>query len=176
MIAPDFVRVMADYNAEMNRRLYAAAERLGEARRQGRAGAFWSNLHGTLSHILWADRMWLSRFAGASKPHVDLGSSDRMYEAFAQLSEQRFETDRAIIGWSHSVDASWLHTDLRWFSGVLQREVKAPVSLLVTHFFNHQTHHRGQAHALITQAGEKTGDTDLFLVVPPSRFEELVRT
>ena len=46
------------------------------------------------------------------------------------------------------------------------REISAPKRLLVTHFFNHQTHHRGQAHALITAAGEKTDDTDLFLVVP----------
>ena len=53
-----------------------------------------------------------------------------------------------------------------WFSGAANREVTAPKRLLVTHFFNHQTHHRGQAHALITAAGEKTEDTDLFLVVP----------
>jgi uncharacterized damage-inducible protein DinB len=53
-----------------------------------------------------------------------------------------------------------------WFSGAAQREIRAPKRLLVTHFFNHQTHHRGQAHALLTAAGQATGDTDLFLVVP----------
>ena len=52
-----------------------------------------------------------------------------------------------------------------WFSGSTQREMRMPRGLLVTHFFNHQTHHRGQAHALITAAGEQTGDTDLFLVI-----------
>jgi uncharacterized damage-inducible protein DinB len=60
------------------------------------------------------------------------------------------------------VDNPWLNGDLTWFSQAAQREVTAPKRLLVTHFFNHQT----QAHALITAAGEKTGDTDLFLVVP----------
>jgi uncharacterized damage-inducible protein DinB len=55
---------------------------------------------------------------------------------------------------------------MTWFSGAANREVTADRRLLITHFFNHQTHHRGQAHALITAAGEKTDDTDLFLVVP----------
>jgi uncharacterized damage-inducible protein DinB len=49
-------------------------------------------------------------------------------------------------------------------SGAAGRELSMPASFLVVHFFNHQTHHRGQAHALITACGEKTGDTDLFMV------------
>ncbi len=61
---------------------------------------------------------------------------------------------------------AWLGEDLVWFSGAAGREISAPKGLLVTHFFNHQTHHRGQAHALITAAGETTDDTCLFLVVP----------
>ncbi len=57
--------------------------------------------------------------------------------------------------------------DQAWFSSSVQKELRSPRSFLVTHFFNHQTHHRGQAHALITACGEQTGDTDLFLVVEP---------
>ena len=64
------------------------------------------------------------------------------------------------------VTPDWLAVDQIWFSASVQREMRQPRSFLVTHFFNHQTHHRGQAHALITACGEKTGDTDLFLVVP----------
>jgi uncharacterized damage-inducible protein DinB len=63
------------------------------------------------------------------------------------------------------VSESWLASDQVWFNGAVGSEMRAPRGLLVAHFFNHQTHHRGQAHALITAAGEKTGDTDLFLVV-----------
>ncbi len=55
---------------------------------------------------------------------------------------------------------------MAWFSGAANREMRASKGLLVTHFFNHQTHHRGQAHALLTAAGQETGDTDLFLLVP----------
>jgi uncharacterized damage-inducible protein DinB len=76
------------------------------------------------------------------------------------------KADAEIEDWAERVDEAWLDADMTWFSGAAQREVSAPNRLLVTHFFNHQTHHRGQAHALITAAGEKTDDTDLFLVVP----------
>jgi uncharacterized damage-inducible protein DinB len=65
------------------------------------------------------------------------------------------------------VDEATLAGDLVWFSGAAGREVRAPYAFTVMHLFNHQTHHRGQTHALLTRAGEKTGDTDLFLVVPP---------
>jgi uncharacterized damage-inducible protein DinB len=78
----------------------------------------------------------------------------------------REKADADISRWAQKVDDKWLGEDLVWFSGAAQREIRAPKRLLVTHFFNHQTHHRGQAHALITAAGEKTNDTDLFLVVP----------
>ena len=67
---------------------------------------------------------------------------------------------------AYKVDGAWLAEDLTWFSGAANREVRAPLRLLVTHFFNHQTHHRGQVHAMLTAAGQDTGDTDLFLVVP----------
>ncbi|HWE73118.1 MAG TPA: DinB family protein, partial [Stellaceae bacterium] len=85
---------------------------------------------------------------------------------FAALKTQRYDTDRRIEGWAGGVDQAWLDQSLTWFSGAANREISMPRGLLVAHLFNHQTHHRGQAHALITAAGEKTEDTDLFLVVP----------
>ena len=62
MITPAYVRLMAQYNAEMNRRLYAAAARLTDAERKADRGAFWQSIHGTLTHILWGDTQWMSRF------------------------------------------------------------------------------------------------------------------
>ena len=170
MITPEYVRVMAGYNDEMNRRVYAAAARLDESTRRQQGGAFWTSVHGTLSHILWADRLWLARFAGGAPPHVDMGSSDRMYEDFAELQAEREQTDAFLRRWAETVGEDWLKGEMSWTSAVLKRDVTAPVRLLVTHFFNHQTHHRGQAHALLTRAGETVGDTDLFLVVPLEQF------
>ena len=89
-----------------------------------------------------------------------------MIADFAQLSTEREQADTGISSWAANVDDKWLAENLTWFSGAANREITGPKGLLVSHFFNHQTHHRGQAHALLTAAGQETGDTDLFLVVP----------
>ena len=159
MITPAYVRTMAAYNSEMNRRLYAAASRLSDAERKCDRNAFWGSLHNTLVHIL-------CRFDGWERPTTPIKDSGGMLEDWAELSARRVEADAKIEDWARQVDDAYLARDMTWFSGAAQREVTAPYRLLVTHFFNHQTHHRGQAHALITAAGEKTEDTDLFLVIP----------
>lgn len=166
MITPAYVRTMAAYNREMNRRLYAAAGRLSDAERRREAGAFWGSLHGTLSHLLWADSTWLSRFSDWPKPMVPLKESAGMVQDFAALTAAREKLDAAICDWAAAIDEPWLAGEQSWFSASAGCARTAPRALLVAHMFNHQTHHRGQAHALVTRAGEKTGDTDLFLVVP----------
>jgi uncharacterized damage-inducible protein DinB len=166
MITPAYIRTMAAYNAEMNRRLYGAAARLSDAERQQPRGAFWGSIHGTLTHILWGDQQWMSRFDGWPKPTTPIKQSAGMIEDFGALGAERETADAAISRWASKVDDAWLARDLTWFSGAANREVTAPLQLLVTHFFNHQTHHRGQVHAMLTAAGQETGDTDLFLVVP----------
>ena len=166
MITPSYVRTMAAYNAEMNRRLYGPTSRLSDAQRKEERGAFWGSLHKTLTHILWGDHAWMSRFDGWEKPESGLKQSAAWIDDFATLQKARFAADARIEDWAKGVDQPWLDHDLTWVSSAAQREVQAPRSLLVAHFFNHQTHHRGQAHALITALGERIADTDLFLVVP----------
>jgi uncharacterized damage-inducible protein DinB len=166
MIGPAYVRTMAAYNAEMNRRLYAASARIPDEERRADQGAFWGSLHGTLTHLYWGDSMWLSRFADWPRLDVPIKESARMIEDFATLAAAREKLDGAISAWAATVDEDWLTGELTWFSGGANREIRAPRRLLVVHMFNHQTHHRGQAHALITRAGQQTGDTDLFLVIP----------
>jgi len=165
LVRPGFVRTMAAYNAEMNGRLYAAAARLSDAERRRDRGAFWGSLHCTFCHLLWGDRMWMSRFAGWAKLACGITESGALVAGFDELMGERFAADAAISAWAQGVSDEWLAADLVWFSAALGREVQKPRGLLVVHFFNHQTHHRGQAHALITAAGERTGDTDLFIVV-----------
>jgi len=169
MITPSYARTMAAYNSEMNRRLYAAAARLTEEARQQDRRAFWSSLHGTLCHLVWGDTMWLSRFDGGPRPTVPLKESARMIAAFPALAEARVALDARIEDWAGRIDQDWLDQDLVWFSGASQREQRRSRGLLVAHFFNHQTHHRGQAHALITAAGESTDDTDLMLIIDAPR-------
>lgn len=166
MITPAYVRTMAAYNAEMNRRIYGAANNLTDDQRRQDRGAFFGSIHRTLVHLLWGDSQWMSRFDGWDRPTVSIKQSGDMIADFAELRMKRVEADARIEDWARRVDDAWLATDLVWFSGAAQREIRAPKGKLVTHFFNHQTHHRGQAHALLTAQGQDTGDTDLFLVVP----------
>jgi uncharacterized damage-inducible protein DinB len=166
MITPDYVRLMAAYNAEMNRRLYDAAARLTDAERRADRGAFWGSIHGTLAHIYWGDCQWMSRFDGWDKPAVPIKQSAALVEAFEELRARRVKADADIEAWAARIDSAWIAQDLVWFSGAAQKELRRPKGKLLVHFFNHQTHHRGQAHALLTAFGQDTGDTDLFLVVP----------
>jgi uncharacterized damage-inducible protein DinB len=166
MITSAYVRTMAAYNAEMNRRLYAAASRLSDAERRQPRGAFWGSIHGTLNHLLWGDQQWMSRFDNWPRPNVVIKESAGLIDDFATLSAAREKADSGITRWAATVDDPWMAEDMVWFSGAAGREVRAPKGLLVTHFFNHQTHHRGQVHAMLTAAGQATGDTDLFLLIP----------
>ncbi len=166
MITPSWVRMMAAYNAEMNRRLYTAASRLPESERTLDRGAFWGSIHGTLAHLLWGDRMWMSRFAGWPKPQQRQRDSAGIEPDFAALSRARVAADAAIVAWAATLDPAWLAGELVWHSGSTGSEQRRSCAVLVTHFFNHQTHHRGQAHAMLTAAGQVTGDTDLIVLVP----------
>ena len=165
MISPDWCRLMAAYNAEMNRRLYGAADTLDDAARRAGRGAFWGSIHGTLSHLLWGDTIWMSRFDGWEKPPVGMKDSPAMVPDWADLKAARAAADARIEAWAAGLTEVRLAEPLTWFSAVANRETTMPLWVTVTHFFNHQTHHRGQAHALLTAAGAVTGDTDLPWVV-----------
>jgi uncharacterized damage-inducible protein DinB len=165
-IGPGYARTMAAYNAEMNRRVYAAAGRLSEAERRADRGAFWESIHGTLAHLLWADRVWLARFGVGEAPQVTIGESAGYGGGFAELGAARVEEDARILGWAAGLAEADLAGDLTWWSGAVGRELRKPRALLVMQIFNHQTHHRGQVHAMLTAAGERVGDTDLPFVLP----------
>ncbi len=164
MITPDYVRLMARYNSWQNTSLHGAADALSDAARREERGAFFGSIHGTLSHILWGDRMWMNRFAGTERPTETIATSPTMVPEWEALKAARAEFDKVIEDWAATVDRDWLGRDLTWFSGAVNREITKPAPFLVMHFFNHQTHHRGQVHAMLTAAGARPGDTDLFLI------------
>lgn len=164
MIDSGFVRLMARYNAWQNRNLYETAATIGDAARRADRGAFFGSIHGTFSHLLWGDTMWMSRFDGWDKPGCGISESAGWVPDWDDLRARRDEADAAIRDWAGRVSDAALAGELRWYSGVLQRDVEKPYALCVTHFFNHQTHHRGQVHAMLTAAGARPGDTDLFIM------------
>lgn len=166
MIDRDWCRMMAAYNAEMNRRLYAAADRLTPAQRLEDRGAFFGSIQATLNHLAWGDRMWMSRFDGWERPAVTIADSPRLHAEWESLKADRIAIDARIEDWAARVDQTWLAGDLTWVSSAARLELTRPVAVLVTHFFNHQTHHRGQVHAMLTGFGAETGATDLPFILP----------
>ena len=154
---------MARYNAWQNQSVYLAAETLDDAARKLDRGAFFGSIHATLCHLLWADLIWMSRFAGTPRPAAPgIEASASMISGWNELKRERVQTDELILSWASEVKQDWLADELTWRSGAAGREVSKPCWQLVAHFFNHQTHHRGQVHAMLTAAGARLDDTDLF--------------
>ena len=162
MITPGYIQKMAAYNAWINEGIYAACAGLSDGDRTRDRGAFFGSIHATLNHLLWGDQVWMHRLAGTDKPAAGtIAESVNQYADFDELARQRVAVDRAITAWAETVDPLWLETEQRWFSSSAGREMSNPNWVLVTHMFNHQTHHRGQVHCMLTQCGVETPTTDL---------------
>ncbi len=159
MVTPDYARTMARYNRWMNDRLYALCAELGDAERKRDAGAFFKSIHGTLNHLLLGDRVWMGRFLG--KPFAVTSLAQELHSDFAELRSQRAATDDAIAQWAGSLRPEDFQRDLVYTSIVNPAERRLPMWIAVTHFFNHQTHHRGQLTTLLSQRGIDPGVTDL---------------
>src|SRR5262252_5640217 len=100
LVNAGYVQMMAQYNAEMNRRIFAAAQRLSDEDRRKQRAAFWGSIHGTLCHLLWGDQMWMSRFDGWPKPAVRQRESSMLIAEFEELSRARIDADAKISSWA----------------------------------------------------------------------------
>jgi uncharacterized damage-inducible protein DinB len=161
MIDRTYVARMARYNRWQNENLYGVADRLPDEERRRERGAFFGSIQKTLSHLLWGDQVWISRFTGEQRPQAGIPESVSLYPDWGKLKFERSGFDQKIIDWADAVDDDWLATDQTFFSAATRREWTRPRWMLVTHMFNHQTHHRGQVHCMLTQAGGRPQDTDL---------------
>lgn len=164
MIDPAYVATMSRYNRWQNESIYAATDTLDDDARRADRGSFFHSIHGTLCHILWGDRTWMSRFAGSPAPDIGIAESPTLIDDWKTLCAERRAFDETIDDWAATLDAEWLDGNLTWYSGAAKQEIAAPRALLVMHMFNHQTHHRGQVHAMLTAAGARPDDTDLMLL------------
>ncbi|MAQ85184.1 MAG: damage-inducible protein DinB [Maritimibacter sp.] len=164
MISADYCRTMARYNRWQNGNLLGEAEVLGPAARKADRGAFFGSIEKTLNHVLWADTMWMSRIDGWDKPRGSGAESTEFTPDWDAYKAARAVADQRIHEWAGRVEDGDLLGDLTWYSGILKTNVAKPFWLCITHFFNHQTHHRGQVHGMITAAKGRPGDTDLFIM------------
>ena len=150
---------MARYNGWMNERLYECCARIPEAERKRDVRAFFKSIHGTLNHLLLGDRIWMGRFTG--KPYSVASLSQQLYSDYAELRVERARMDAAIEAWAGGLTDEALAGELSYTSIVKPEPRRYPLWLAVTHFFNHQTHHRGQLTTLLAQRGVDPGVTDL---------------
>ncbi|MEL6101375.1 MAG: DinB family protein [Pseudomonadota bacterium] len=161
MIGRDYCVTMARYNAWQNKQLAEAIAPLDAEELTRDRGAFFGSIFRTVNHLFWGDHIWMSRFDGGSAPDCD---GLEGLDAFATVPAWRAERERMdgrISLWAASLEDADLAGDLTWFSGLSQVEMTRPMATCVMQLFNHQTHHRGQIHAMITAAGVKGYVTDL---------------
>ncbi|MEN0075293.1 MAG: DinB family protein [Paracraurococcus sp.] len=147
---PTHLRTMAAYNAWANRRLYDAAAALPDALYRQPAGAFFGSLHGTLNHLLVADRIWLRRLTGTGDAPERLDAI--LHATLPGLRRAREVEDARLEDYVAGLTAEDLAASFAYAttSGTPQRQPRWEV---LSHLFNHQTHHRGQAHAILTRLG-----------------------
>ena len=165
MDLPRHFRMMAAYNAGANRRLYAACALLPEAERQQVRPAFFGSIHGTLNHILIGDRIWLARFEGQEVPSSGLDAI--LYPEFDRLEAARRDEDARILRWASGLTAAVLAGTVRYVNNE-GRVFDDPMTLLAAHLFNHQTHHRGQVHDMLSQTTVPPPVLDLHRVLKPT--------
>ncbi|MEM9724370.1 MAG: DinB family protein [Pseudomonadota bacterium] len=165
MIDSAYIRVMARYAAWQNASLTQAADGLDAAARDAERGAFFSSITGTLNHLLWADRIWMSRLTGSEPPRAgSIAESVEETASWDAYRSARAAQDRHIGAWAEAATDTSVVGEIDWWSGAAGRRVVKPRALLIVHMFNHQTHHRGQVHAMLTAAGAHPEPTDLFLM------------
>jgi uncharacterized damage-inducible protein DinB len=145
----EHLRRMARYNRWANRRLYDACAELGEAGYHEARPAFFGSIHGTLSHVLVGDRIWLGRIEGRASPHARL--DEQPYPTLADLAEARAAEDERIIGLTAAMAETALAEVVRYRMITTPEVKETPLHLCWLHLFNHQTHHRGQVHDQLSQ-------------------------
>jgi uncharacterized damage-inducible protein DinB len=153
------IRHLAEYNAWANERLYAACGELTPEERKRAVGASFASIHGTLNHLLLADRVWLGRFRGVPYPVADLW--EEVCPEFEDLRRERVSTDQDLKLWAAGVDDASMAEPLTFTTITKARELTMPLGHAALHLFNHHAYHRGQVASLIRQLGHKPPETDL---------------
>lgn len=174
-MTPQIITLMAEYNRTMNERAYDAAGKLDAAEVAADKGAFFGSILGTLNHIAVADTIWLHRFAGHAAAFPALRAMsvhplptslrERLAPDLPTLRALRRTLDDVIVRWAGEIEERHLTSTLTYRS-IAGEPFTRSFGAIVQHFFNHQTHHRGQVSTLLFQSGVDIGVTDLVAMVP----------
>ncbi|MFC3616363.1 DinB family protein [Lutimaribacter marinistellae] len=164
MISASYVRMMAAYNRWQNGQLTECFLSLPDVELRRERGAYFGSILGTANHLLWGDLMWMSRFDGGDKPAGGITGSEALCADLVDWQSARKDMDARIVAWADGLSDERLAGTLTWFSGAAGHEVTKPLGMLVVHMYNHQTHHHGQIHKMLTEADAKAPVSDLFFM------------
>lgn len=152
-------QMFAAYNRWANRIVYDAAAELDEERLNRNTGAFFGSLIGTLNHVLVGDRVWLKRFTGTGATPRKL--DEMLHADLASLRAARDAEDERIVTWVDGLSDTQLAGRFTYLTVTDMRTISQRLAPALAHFFNHQTHHRGQAHTILTALGQPSLALDL---------------
>jgi uncharacterized damage-inducible protein DinB len=159
----DHFAMLALYNRWANERLYEAVAGVSDADYRADRGAFFGSLHGTLNHLVVADRIWMRRFTRDGPVHTKLNEIAR--DDLVGLSAARRDEDERIISYVDTLTDSDIAGAFTYSSLTNPAEITQPLGGALAHFFNHHAHHRGQAHGLLTAIGGRDFAPSLDLVL-----------
>jgi uncharacterized damage-inducible protein DinB len=131
--------------------------------RKERRGSFGS-IHGVLNHVLLGDRIWMARFEGGE--HRTPALNTVLYEDFLALRSARIEQDAHIEAFFDRLESDFLSRSLRYTNSQAGEFVEAS-AIAIAHFFNHQTHHRGQVHVMLSQTSVQPPSLDMHRILNP---------
>lgn len=153
--------LLADYNAWANDRLYEAVAALSEADYRADHGAFFRSVEGTLNHLVVTDRVWLARLQGEREPNDALDAI--VCPNFDTLRTARATEDARLVAYVAGLDADAVAATIRYRTISVPMIIEQQRGHAITNLFNHQTHHRGQAHALLTRITGEAPPLDLLI-------------
>lgn len=162
--------MMAKYNAWANERLYRMATALPDRLYRQDVGAYFKSLHGTLNHLLTADRIWMRRLTGEGEHPTKLDAI--VNDDLPSLTAARKKEDERVIQFANRISESNFEEmrDYQTLKGIPHRQTLAEI---LAHLFNHQTHHRGQAHAILTILGVANPEPFDLLIMQHERANDL---
>lgn len=168
--------LMSDYNQRINSQIYNVVKELGETQINADRGAYFKSIIATLNHLFVGDLIWLARFSLHCERYLSLqalsvfpqptGLDNILFANFTSLFEARKKVDLLLCKWlKNEVQENDFNGSLRYCNskGVVSER---DFGELVSHLFNHQTHHRGQLSTLLNQMGYDIGVTDFLLEIP----------
>ena len=151
-------QLLANFNTWANTKIFSACKELDDAEYKKDRRAFFSSIHGTLNHLLVVDRAYISRIEGIDH---GLKSLDQiLFESLLQLEEARIKEDKRLVDLVNSLSVERIEKEIT-YKGFETGNTTYTINILLITLFNHQTHHRGQIHNMLSQAGIKPPPIDI---------------